>query len=162
MGRPRSRVRIAEAGNTLNGYPLRLLRHRGFKVFYPPRVATDSYDGVDVVALHPNGTCLIASNCLGLLGLLSILDHLGDEWYTAPKISWPEGERRGSFPFDFSPEILGELDDDELEENIEAFALLCQSAHPEIARPTNRDELVAASKRFIELDIQLERSHQED
>ncbi|MDP2345395.1 MAG: hypothetical protein Q8O67_30905 [Deltaproteobacteria bacterium] len=139
-----------EAGNTLYGFPLRLLRHRGFVVMYPPNDAED-YADMDVWALHSNGTRLIASNPLALLGLLSILDHLGDEWYTKPKIDLSDAPPNHPFPIDLSPDVLAELDDGEVEDSITAFSLLCQMERYEIPAPTNREELVTASRKFMEL-----------
>jgi len=156
-------VNIVEAGNTLDGYPLRILRHRGFVVFYPPNSATESYEGLDVWALHPNGTRLVASNCLALLGLLSILDHLGDNWYTEPAVDLKSVSMRHPYPIDLGPGALAELDEDEIGENIEAFMLFCRSEQPGTERPMSRDDLVRASQRFLDLEAEaIRRAEEED
>lgn len=133
-------ARIAEAGNTSWGYPLRILTHRGFTVVVSP----DAKDDSDYRAIHPNGTSLIASSLLGLLGLLSIYDHLGDEWYTAPRIELPDYR-----PIvDLTPEALAKLPDDQVAAAREALMLLASIRNREIAVGTTREELVAAARDF--------------
>ncbi|MFO0467353.1 MAG: hypothetical protein ACK5ZS_00170 [bacterium] len=73
----------------------------------------------------------------------------------------PAGRRQDPFPLDLSPEVLGELDDAELEDSIEALDLLCRSSGVEIARATCREELVSASKRYIEITSGQERMMQQ-
>lgn len=105
-------ARIGEAGNTTFGISLGLLAHRGFTVVLPD---SDS----DYWAIRADGTSLIGSTPLVLVGLMAILDHLGDDWYRAPRIDLPKGD-----VIDLSPDSLARMPEAQLARAREAQVLL--------------------------------------
>jgi hypothetical protein len=140
-------ARIAEAGNTSYGYPLAILTHRGFTVVVGPDVRQEP----EYWAIHPDGTSLIASSLLGLLGLLCIYDHLGDEWYMAPRIDLPDGRE----PIDLTPNGLAKLPDDKVAAAREALGLLGSIRGRAVSAGTTREELVAAATAWVEESRQI-------
>ena len=107
-------ARIAEAGNTQHRYALGALASRGFTVVIRPDTSQDDY-----WAIHPDGTRLIGSSPLVLLGLLSLLDQLGEDWYNAPKVQLPKGRI-----LDLTPEGMARMPDSERAAAAEALELL--------------------------------------
>jgi hypothetical protein len=134
-------ARIAEHLNTQGGYALRLLAYRGFTVVKEPNARETEY-----WAIHPDGTALIGSSPLVLLGLLSLADHLGADWYWHPRIALPEARDI----VDLTPEGIESMPDADLPDAREALLLLASVLDRDVACGSTRDELRAAVQAWLE------------
>lgn len=130
-------ARIAEAGNTEHHFALGLLARRGFVVVRPPR-------GDGYWALDAEGRSLAGSTALVLVGLLAILDELGDDWYAAPRVQLPEAEI-----VDLDPDALARLSDAELGDAREAFERFAATMGRAVSCGETREELVAAVREWL-------------
>lgn len=142
---------------------MEILTKRGFCVVEPPNLGRDiDAVGRDLIAINPDGTVLHGSSPIVLLGLLSIVDHLGPDWYTDPRPEFKEIDGKWTDVIDLDPEILEEIKDHEIEQHIEGFKLMCDCNGFSIDPGNTRESLVIASRKYLELDEERERRAQED
>jgi hypothetical protein len=132
-------TRIGEAGNTTHGFPLGILAERGFTVVRGPD------DGEELWAIHADGTSLIGSSPLVLLGLLAIVDHLGPDWYRAPRVNLPKAHI-----LDLAPQDVAKIPETQVPAAGEAIRLLASIRGRTVARGDTREELIAASRAWVE------------
>jgi hypothetical protein len=135
-------ARIAEAGNTQHRFALGLLAHRGFVVVRSPDAEAAEID--ELWAMHPDGTILVGSSGLVLVGLLAILDELGDDWYTAPRVELPKGKT-----IDLAPEALARVADADLPATRDAFRRFAAISGWDVPCGDTREELVEAARNWL-------------
>lgn len=133
---------IAEAGNTQFSYALGALAARRFTVVIHPETRDSEQK---YWAIHPDGTSLVGSSPLVLLGLLSLLDQLGEDWYGAPRVRFPKTK-----VVDLTPDGLNHTKDADLPAASEAFELLGRILGRELPAGATRDDLVVTSRAWIE------------
>ena len=138
-GRCSLSARIAEAGNTQHHFALGALAARGFTVVIRPQ-RDDEY-----WAIHRDGTSLIGSSPLVLLGLLSLLDQLGEEWYQAPRVRFPNAEI-----VDLTLDGIDRISAAEVPAASAALQLLGRILDREIPISTTREELAGAVQAWLE------------
>ena len=118
------------------------LAARGFTVVIRPE---HDAEREEYWAIHPDGTSLIGSSPLVLLGLLSLLDQMGEDWYRAPLVRFPELEA-----VDLTPDGLEHAKDEELPQAYEAFQLLARILGQEPPSGATRADLLVTSRGLIE------------
>lgn len=96
-------------------------------------------------AIHPDGTSVIGSSPLILLGLLSLLDQLGEDWYRAPRVRLPKAD-----VVDLTPEGIARLSDAELPAARDALQLLGRILGREAAIGETREELASAAQAWLD------------
>lgn len=144
-------TRIGEAGNTTHGYPLGILSGRGFIVVRGP-----DEDG-ELWAIHADGTSLIGSSPLVLLGLLAIVDQLGPDWYGAPRAALPKGRI-----LELSPEEVAKMPEGELPGALAALRLLGAIRERPIECGETREQLLAAVRAWVDETRRVEEFNQSD
>ena len=134
--------RVAEAGNTQFSYALGALAARGFTVVIHPETRDSEQK---YWAIHPDGTSLVGSSPLVLLGLLSLLDQMGEDWYRAPRVRFPKAA-----VVDLTPDALTHTNEADLPAAFEAFGLLGRILGQELPAGATREDLVVTSQAWIE------------
>lgn len=135
-------ARIAEAGNTQFSYALGALAARGFTVVIRPETPDSEQR---YWAIHTDGTSLVGSSPLVLLGLLSLLDQMGEDWYRAPRVRFPKAD-----VVDLTPDGLDHTEDADLPRASEAFQLLGRILDQEPPQGSTREDLLVTSRAWIE------------
>lgn len=135
-------ARIAEAGNTQFSYALGALATRGYTVVIHPATRDSEQH---YWAIHPDGTSLVGSSPLVLLGLLSLLDQMGEDWYRAPRVRFPKAA-----VVDLTADALTQTKEADLPAALEAFELLGRILGRELPPGTTREDLVVTSRAWIE------------
>jgi hypothetical protein len=144
-------TRIGEAGNTTHGFPLGILAERGFTVVRGP-------DGNEELwAIHADGTSLIGSSPLVLLGLLAIVDHLGPDWYSSPRVALPKGRI-----LDLSPEDMAKIPEAQLPAARDALRLLASIRGRTVECGETRENLIEAARAWAEESRRIEEFNQSD
>jgi hypothetical protein len=93
----------------------------------------------------PTATPLIGSSPLVLLGLLAIVDHLGPDWYRAPRVELPKGSI-----VDIEPEAMATIPEEQIPAGREALRRLASIRGRTVECGETREELIAAARAWVE------------
>lgn len=149
---------IAEAGNTAHGFPVRILAKRGFTVITRPTRG----DELEYWALRQDGVRMIGSSPLILLGLLAILDELGNDWNRNPKVDLHREFGDADVVDLYGPDAVRMLKQKEVVTAQAAFMLLCSFVDRRIDCEATQDSLMNAINAFLDADDEDERRANED
>ena len=138
--RPR-KSRIADAPNTYH-HALDIVLKKGYKVFFSPD-EREEFEG-DYWAIK-DGRDFIASDPLRLIGLITIWEEFGDEWYKAG-IGSKVMDR--IFDVAFPEDEFKELSDDEFHALKEDMEVFFHAVGVEFDKEMNRERLSSLLNKY--------------